>query len=305
MVLTMFDLVIFIYGIILMFMAYSYAIYMLKIPGKASMVMVRRIKEVNLNEKELENKYKPIHQKFLQPVAEWLIKSIRINKLTKIELQEKLEMAGISKTPEEFMVKQVTTGMGFVFFGIIWAIILQTPVVLLPALLLGAFGSTLPAKDLSKRIEEKKNFIIMELPDFLDMLVLTLRAGRNLYSAVKKASEFSGPTLKPLLEKLQADIELVENKKDALWKFAESTGVQEVKDFVSALEIGMDAKAKQAEEIYRSQSKIMRDLRVLALKRYTKSIPAKLNLIHVWLYINCITIPIIGALMQFGSIMGN
>jgi len=91
---------------------------------------------------------------------------------------------------------------------------------------------------------------------------------------------------------------------DPLWEFAESTQIQEVKDFVSALEIGMDAKAKQAEEIYRSQSRIMRDLRTMALKRYARSIPAKLNLLHVWLYLNCVAIPIIGAVMQFSQVMG-
>lgn len=298
----MFDLVILFYGLFLMFATYSYATYRLKIPSRAPMVLVRRIKEANLSEKELDEKYKPLHEKLLQPFAEWIVRNVKLNRLSRLELEEKLEMAGVNKTPEEFMAKQVTTGLGFVVFSIIWVVLLQTPVILLAGLLLGGFGATLPVSDLEKRIEEKKSFIIMELPDFLDMLVLSLRAGRNLYSAVKKASEQSGPTLRPLLERLQADLELVENKKDALWKFAEATGIQEVKDFVSALEIGLDAKATQAEEIYRSQSKIMRDLRVLALRKHTKSIPARLNMLHVWLYLNCVAIPIVASIMQFINI---
>ncbi len=301
----MLDIILLVYGLILMFAVYSFALYKLKVPSKAPMVMVRRIQDVGLSEKVLEEKYKPLYEKILQPIAVAITKNIKLNRLSHMELQDKLAMAGVYKTPEEFMVKQITTGLGFVAFSLIWVVLLKTPIILLAGILLGILGAALPAKDLDRRIEEKKNFIIMELPDFLDMLVLSLRAGRNLYAAIKKASEQSGPTLRPLLEKLQADVELAENKKDALWTFAENTGLQEVKDFVSALEIGLDAKAKQAEEIYRSQSKIMRDLRALALRRYTKSIPQKLTMLHVWLYLNCIAIPIIGSIIQFASIMSN
>ncbi len=297
-----YNLLMLLLGLVLMMATYSYATFRLKIPSRVPMVMVQRIKNSHLSEKELENKYKPFLERLLQPVAEIIVKNVKLNRLSRLELEEKLEMAGVNKTPEEFMAKQVTTGLGFVAFSLIWVVLLKTPVILLAGLVLGAFGMTLPTRELDKKIEEKKSFIIMELPDFLDMLVLSLRAGRNLYSAVKKASEQSGPTLRPLLERLQADLELVENKKDALWKFAENTGIQEVKDFVSALEIGMDAKAAQAEEIYRSQSKTMRDLRVLALRKHTKSIPARLGMLHAWLYFNCIAIPIVGAVMQFISI---
>ncbi len=297
----MFNLIVIAYGLFFMLLTYSVMNYKLMIPGKASMVVVRRIRELNISEKELENKYKPLHEKILQPIAETIIKNVKLNRLSKMEMTEKLNMAGINKTPEEFMTKQITTGISFFLLSLIFVIASQTPSLLLLGLVLGIIGVIAPLKDLDKKIAEKKSLIIMDLPNFLDMLVLSLRAGRNLYSAIKKASEHSGPVLMPLLEKLQADIELVENKKDALWAFAENTGVQEVKDFVSALEIGMDAKAKHAEEIYRSQSKIMRDLRALALRRYTKTIPAKLKAVHLWIYFNCIMIPIIAAISQFST----
>lgn len=300
----MIDYLIFLYGIGLMMATYSYASYVLKIPGKAPQVVVRRIQELHTHPKELEEKYRPFHEKLLQPIAERIVQLIKVNQLTKLELEENLQMAGLDKTPEEFYAKQLTTGLAFLFFAAIWALLLRTPAILVPGLVLAAFGVTLPARDLDKQIQEKKNMIIIELPDFLDMLIISLRAGRNLTSAVRKAAEHAGPNLRPLLERLQANLELAENKKDPLWEFAESTQIQEVKDFVSALEIGMDAKAKQAEEIYRSQSRIMRDLRTMALKRYARSIPAKLNLLHVWLYLNCVAIPIIGAVMQFSQVMG-
>lgn len=297
----MFNLVVIGYGLFFMVLTYSVMNYKLMIPGKTSMVIVRRIKELNISEKELEKKYRPLHEKILQPIAEAIIKNVKLNRLSKMEIEEKLNMAGINKTPEEFLTKQITTGLAFFSISLLFAIVSQAASFLLLGLVLGIVGAIMPAKDLDKKIAEKKSLIIMELPNFLDMLVLSLRAGRNLYSAVKKASEHSGPVLRPLLEKLQADIELVENKKDALWAFAENTGVQEVKDFVSALEIGMDARAKHAEEIYRSQSKIMRDLRALALRRYTKTIPGKLKAIHLWVYFNCILIPIIAAISQFSA----
>ncbi|MBS4020858.1 MAG: type II secretion system F family protein [Dethiobacter sp.] len=299
----MFDLIILFYGFMLAAFTFSFVSYKLKIPGKAPMVLVRRIENINLSEKELDEKFKPLHEKLLQPIARAIVRGVKLNRLTRMELEEKLVMAGMNRTPEEFMVKQLTTGLGIFVLSLVWVFILRSPVVLLPGLLLGLLGAALPAGELDKKIQEKKELIIMELPDFLDMLVLSLRAGRNLYSAIKKAAEHSGQALRPLLEKLQADVELVENKKDALWDFAERTGIQEVRDFVSALEIGMDAKAKQAEEIYRNQSKIMRELRVMALRRYTKSIPSKLSLLHIWLYLNCIAIPIIGAIVQFGNLM--
>ena len=65
----------------------------------------------------------------------------------------------------------------------------------------------------------------------------------------------------------------------------------------------MDAKVKQAEEIYRSQSRIMRSLREMALKKYTRSIPSKVKILHVILFLNCILIPIVSSLLQFASVM--
>ena len=291
------------YGLVAAFFAYSLVIQKQKVPSKASMVLVRRIKDSNLSEAELEEKYRSLHEKLLQPIAKALVGAMRVNRLTKMELSDKLAMANVNKTPEEFFIKQATTGLGFFIISFLWIFILRTPLVLIPGLALAGYGMMMPLKELDKRIEERKNRIIMELPDFLDMLVLSLRAGRNLYSAIKKASEQSGPALRPLLEKLQADLELVEDKKDALWRFAESTGIQEVKDFVSAIEIGMDAKVKQAEEIYRSQSRMMRSLREMALKKYTRSIPSKVKILHVILFLNCILIPIVSSLLQFASVM--
>jgi len=297
----MFDLILISCGLTLLFLTYSAASYKLMIPGRAPMAVVRRIRDINLSEKELEEKYRPLHEKILGPLAAWLVGSIKLHKLSKMELEEKLSMAGINKTAEEFITKQVATGLAFFLFGLLFTAISGFSALILFALILAAVGYIMPVKDLEAKIAYRKNQIIIELPDFLDMLVLSLRAGRNLYSAVKKASEHSGPYLRPLLEKLQADIELLDNKKDALWEFAEKTGVQEVKDFISALEIGLDARAKQAEEIYRSQSKIMRDLRALALRRYTKKIPGKLRFIQLWVYFNCIAIPIIAAITQFSA----
>ncbi len=295
----MFNLIIYSYGLVLMFMVYSYMTYKLQIPGKAPMVLIRRIKDINIPESELDKKYKPLHEKMIESIAYILVKSIRMNKLSHLELEEKLSLVGEDKTPEQFVAKQLMTGVGIAVFISVWYVMFKTPVILLVALSLGALGLYIPLKDLDRKVQERKNMIILELPDFLDMMIISLRAGRTLYASVKKASEQSGPALKPLLRKLHADIELMENEKDALWKFADLTGIQEVKDFVSALEIGLDAKIKYAEEIYRSQSKIMRSLRIMALKRYTKEIPRKLNYIHALLYFNCIIIPIIGSLLQF------
>lgn len=297
----MYDIFVIIYGLALAFGVYSYTAYRLQIPGGSSKALVRRIQDLNLSEREVGEKYKPLHEKIFGAIAMRVASMVNINKLSRMELQEKLNLAGIKKTPEEFLAKRITMALWLFSFSILWVLVLRTPLLFLPGLLLAFIGFNLPAKDLDKKISEKKNRIIMELPDFLDMLVLSLRAGRNLYTAIRKAAEQSGPNLRPLLEKLQADVELVENKKDALWEFAERTGLQEVKDFVSALEIGMDAKAKQAEEIYRSQSKTMRTLRTMALKKQTSTVPQKLSMLHIWLYINCIGVPIIASILQFGS----
>lgn len=227
-----FNVFLIICGVFLSMFVYSAVSYRLMLPGRTPMAVVRRIKDISLNEKELGEKYRPVHEKILGPLAERIVSSVKLHKLSKMELEEKLSMAGVNKSAEEFMARQVTTGMAFGFFGLLFTVALGTPMLLMLALILFVLGYTMPAKDLSAKIAHKKNRIIIELPDFLDMLVLSLRAGRSLYSAVKKASEYSGPHLKPLLEKLQADIELLDNKKDALWTFAERTGLQEVKDFV-------------------------------------------------------------------------
>lgn len=299
----MFDVFTVIFGLVVVTIIYAHVDYRTKTPSKISSSLVQRIKDMDLTSKELEKKYQSLSNKVFQPIAEVLINNIKINRLSKMELADKLRLSGINKTPEEFMVKQATTGLALMSFSVVWIFILGTPLVLIAGVALGIVGAILPTQDLNKRIEARKDRIIMELPEFLDMLVLSLRTGRTLMSAVKKAAEHSGETLRPLLDRLQANMELEDVKKDALWDFAESTGIQEVRDFVSALEIGLDAKAKQAEEIYRGQAKIMRDLRVMALKRYTKTIPQKINLMHVWLYFNCVAIPLIGSVAQFTKLM--
>ena len=84
----MIDFLIFLYGIGLMMATYSYASYVLKIPGKAPQVVVRRIQELHTHPKELEEKYRPFHEKLLQPIAERIVQLIKVNRLTKLELRK-------------------------------------------------------------------------------------------------------------------------------------------------------------------------------------------------------------------------
>lgn len=59
----MIDFLIFLYGIGLMMATYSYASYVLKIPGKAPQV-VRRIQELHTHPKELEENTGPFMRNY-------------------------------------------------------------------------------------------------------------------------------------------------------------------------------------------------------------------------------------------------
>lgn len=64
----------------------------------------------------------------------------------------------------------------------------------MPGLVLAAFGVTLPARDLDKQIQEKKNMIIIELPDFLDMLIISCGPGEISLRRCGKRRNMQAPT---------------------------------------------------------------------------------------------------------------
>ena len=131
------------YGLVAAFFAYSLVIQKQKVPSKASMVLVRRIKDSNLSEAELEEKYRSLHEKLLQPIAKALVGAMRVNRLTKMELSDKLAMANVNKTPEEFY-KTGHNGLGFLsaFFDFH----IKNTTILIPGLALAGYGMMMPLK---------------------------------------------------------------------------------------------------------------------------------------------------------------
>lgn len=176
-------------------------------------------------------------------------------------LDEKLMLAGNPKgmTGIDFLGIQGLIAMGLAFALAFFSLI--TGSALFDVLLAGVFGAgvgiVVPKFILGKKITERQNIILKNLPFALDLLTVSTDAGLGFDSAMDKvATNMTGPIAQEF-ERVLTAIRIGKPRTDALRDMVKRTEVKELSQFVVAI-IQADKLGVGLSKLLKVQSKQMR-----------------------------------------------
>ncbi|MDR2427918.1 MAG: type II secretion system F family protein [Endomicrobium sp.] len=149
-------------------------------------------------------------------------------------------------TPYRFFAIQVFA----MFVGILFAaffVSLQIIVVIS----IGLFFFYLPVLKIKEELTKRKESILKQLPEMADLISVMLAAGLDFYSASRKVVSIMSGSLIDELKNALAKISLGYDKRAAFKEMAESTGVEQVYSFVSAINMALESGTEMSDILKR------------------------------------------------------
>jgi tight adherence protein C len=221
-------------------------------PLKARLNQLGQMTAKDLQELELQQ---PFFDRTIKPLAGRLSGSVaRITSSSFSERTEKrLAMAGNPgdmKVADWLGIKAIAAGLGFgsmfILFGVLAGQITQG---LLLALVGAGIGYLGPEFWLGRRVKARQKAILMGIPDALDLLTISVRAGLGFDAALGKVVEkLKGPLVDEFRRAL-AEVRVGKARREALRDIVPRTEVQPLTNFISAI--------IQAEQLGVSISKVL------------------------------------------------
>ena len=221
-------------------------------PLKARLNQLGQMTAKDLQELELQQ---PFFDRTIKPLAGRLSGAVaRVTSSSFTERTEKrLAMAGNPgdmKVADWLGIKAIGAGGGFgalfLIFGVLGGQIIQ-------GLLLGLVGAGIgyigPEFWLGRRIRARQKGILLQIPDALDLLTISVRAGLGFDAALGKVVEkMKGPLVDEFRRAL-AEVRVGKIRREALRDIVPRTEVQPLTNFISAI--------IQAEQLGVSISKVL------------------------------------------------
>ena len=221
-------------------------------PVQARLTQLGTMQAANLEELELQQ---PFLERTLKPLAARL--SGFVARMTSSSFSDRTEKRlALAGNPGELRVADwlgikavaavVTAGIFFVFFGLLGGNILS-------GIGLGAvgllMGYILPEFWLGGRVRARQKAILLQIPDALDLLTISVRAGLGFDAALGKVVEkMKGPLVDEFRRAL-AEVRVGKIRRDALRDIVARTEVVPLTNFIGAI--------IQAEQLGVSISKVL------------------------------------------------
>ena len=137
----------------------------------------------------------------------------------------------------------------FLLFVVVGVMALPIPINFLMALIGVAFGYTIPEFWLGGRVKKRQHAILLQIPDALDLLTISVRAGLGFDAALGKVVEkLQGPLTEEFRRAL-AEVRVGKARRDALRDIVARTEVTPLTNFIGAI--------IQAEQLGVSISKVL------------------------------------------------
>lgn len=181
---------------------------------------------------------------------------------------------------------------------------LRAPGALLAAVVLGAAGYFAPELWLSNAMTLRKSSIRRDLPDVLDMLTISIRAGLGFDGALAKLVRTGSGPLMEEFSRMLAEVQAGASRRDALRAMAHRADVPELGTFVSAM-VQADVFGISVASVLTTQSSELRLRRRQHAEETAQKAPVKL-VFPVLLCILPATLLVIGgpAVMAIGRAFG-
>jgi tight adherence protein C len=213
------------------------------------------------------------------------------------KVRHKLLVAGALPVigPEEFIVVQAVTAGAGVLGGLFLARLTgqEGMAVLRLVVILSAVGVFAPMSWLSRRREARQASIRKDLPDVLDLLVISVEAGVGFEGAVEVVTRhFDSPLAHELAHTLR-EMELGLPRRDALQNLKRRTEVAELSNFVLIL-VQADALGMPIGRVLRSQAVEMRSKRRQWAREKAGKLPVKIMVPLVLFILPALFVVILG-----------
>ena len=213
------------------------------------------------------------------------------------EVHRKLLHAGLSASlrAEELVTAQVlTTALGLVL-AILW-VTLGHPAArftVLALVLLPFMGAIAPHAWLNRKVAERKEAILKDLPDTLDLLAISVEAGMGFEGALDVVcTHFSSPLADEFSRTLR-EMELGLSRRDALQNLKRRTEVPDLSNFVLAM-TQADALGMPIGRVLKTQAAEMRLKRRQWARERAGKLPVKILFPLVMLIFPAILVVILG-----------
>ena len=229
-------------------------------PVQARLDQLRSTKAASLEELDLQQ---PFSERTLRPlVARFSRLGRRLSSASSADTAERrLAMAGnpgdlrlTDWLGVKMLIGIATGGSLFILLGVVLAEgSLADPVSLFERLLLGfvgfGIGYMLPEFWLGSRIRSRQKVILKAVPDTLDLLTISVRAGLGFDTALAKVVEKMPGPLSDEFRRALAEVRVGKTRRDALRDIIPRTNVQPLSNFIGAI--------IQAEQLGVSVSKVL------------------------------------------------
>jgi tight adherence protein C len=221
-------------------------------------------------------------------------------------LRRRLMLAGLAERvrPEEFIVIQIVTlmlgaGLGYVFGSVLG---FSSAGTMRLAAFLGIIGVAFPESRLGSKREDRHASIRRDLPDVLDLLVISVEAGVGLEGAIEVVGKHFDSPLSHELNRLLREMELGVPRRTALQNLRRRVDLPEVSNFVLSL-IQADGLGMPLGRVLRAQANEMRSKRRQWAREKAAKLPVKI-LFPMFLFIfPALFVVVLGPAVS--SIMGN
>jgi tight adherence protein C len=131
----------------------------------------------------------------------------------------------------KLLVAIVGAGIGF-FVGLLLG---GFVVGILFAAVLGAFGFIIPEYWLGKRVSGRSNEMVLQLPDALDLLTISVEAGLGFDAALSKVVEKMDGPLVDEFEQALAEVRMGRTRREALRDVATRSEARPISNFIGAI----------------------------------------------------------------------
>jgi tight adherence protein C len=221
-------------------------------PLKARLSQLGQMTAKDLQELELQQ---PFFDRTIKPLAARL--SGAVSRITSSSFSERTEkrlaMAGNPgdmKVADWLGIKAIGAGVGF---GVLFIVLGVLGGQIVQGLLLGLVGAGIgyigPEFWLGRRVRARQKAILIGIPDALDLLTISVRAGLGFDAALGKVVEkLKGPLVDEFRRAL-AEVRVGKARREALRDIVPRTEVQPLTNFISAI--------IQAEQLGVSISKVL------------------------------------------------
>jgi tight adherence protein C len=224
-------------------------------PVQARLTQLGTMQAKNLEELELQA---PFVERTLRPLAARLSGSV--SRLTTTSFTERTEKRlalagnpGDMRVADWLGIKAIGAIVGGILFFFLFAVVGVLSLPFVVGALLGivgvAFGYTLPEFWLGGRVRKRQHVILLAIPDALDLLTISVRAGLGFDSALGKVVEKLPGPLSDEFRRALAEVRVGRQRREALRDIVARTEVGPLTNFIGAI--------IQAEQLGVSISKVL------------------------------------------------